>query len=511
MKKKSTFHKSAFVILLFVFTHLWSQAQTGTTWTAQTSAADNNWLSVTYGNGLFVAVSSNGTNRVMTSPNGITWTSRNATASNSWGGVAYGNGIFVAVGNSGTNRVMTSPDGITWTSRASAAETNAWNTVTYGNGIFVAVAGSGTGNRVMTSPDGINWTIRTSAADNNWRSVVYGNGIFVAVSQTGTGNRVMTSPDGITWTSRTSAADNGWRNVTFGNGVFVAVANTTSAPALGTDRVMTSSDGITWTLRSSIDHAWAGVTFGNGLFVATANSNSVVVPAGNRVMTSPDGINWTSRATPAENSWNFITYSNGIFVAVASTGTGNRIMTSGTLITLPITLIAFTGIKNNEGNLLSWTTASEQGNKYFEIERSTNGISFEKAGVVRGNGTTSSIHNYIFLDKNPSSQKSYYRLKQVDLDGKFEYSKIISVNNQPGQSYHVLQNPVKERLIISTPSRFPDKTTVQLLDISGRIMPFSFQQTGNRISGTLNGIHAGLYIVKVIDGTEVFSIKILKE
>jgi hypothetical protein len=82
---------------------------------------------------------------------GITWTSRTSAADNDWYGVTYGNGLFVAVASSGTgNRVMTSPDGITWTSRAAAAD-NGWLGVTYGNGTFVAVALTGTGNRVMTS------------------------------------------------------------------------------------------------------------------------------------------------------------------------------------------------------------------------------------------------------------------------------------------------------------------------------------------------------------------------
>lgn len=124
---------------------------------------------------------------------GITWTSRTSAADNEWRDVVYGNGTFVAVSVTGSgNRVMTSPDGITWTSRTSAAN-NEWQGVTYGNGLFVAVGTLGTGNRVMTSPDGITWTSRTSAADNQWYGLTFGNGTFVAVSYTGTGNRVMTS------------------------------------------------------------------------------------------------------------------------------------------------------------------------------------------------------------------------------------------------------------------------------------------------------------------------------
>ena len=295
-------------------------APAGFDWTSQTSAADNAWLSVTYGNGLFVAVAASGTgNRVMTSPDGITWTSRTSPADNGWISVTYGGGLFVAVSYSGAgNRVMTSPDGITWTSRTSPAD-NDWISVTYGNGLFVAVAASGTCNRVMTSPDGITWTIRTSAADNFWSSVTYGNGLFVAVSGDGIGSRVMTSPDGITWTSRTSPTDNDWSSVTYGGGLFVAVAG------YGTgNQVMTSPDGITWTSRASAaDNVWNEVTYGGGLFVAVSFSG-----IGDRVMTSPDGIIWTSRTPAADNDWSSVAYGGGLFVAVSFSGTGNRVMTS---------------------------------------------------------------------------------------------------------------------------------------------------------------------------------------
>jgi hypothetical protein len=85
----------------------------------------------------------------MTSPDGITWTSRTAAANNYWTEVTYGNGLFVAVSttDAGTssNRVMTSPDGINWTSRTAD---DSWNSITYANGLFVAVSGNG---QVMTS------------------------------------------------------------------------------------------------------------------------------------------------------------------------------------------------------------------------------------------------------------------------------------------------------------------------------------------------------------------------
>ncbi|MDQ1247919.1 MAG: hypothetical protein QG597_2291 [Actinomycetota bacterium] len=199
----------------------------GVTWTVRARLISN-WQSVTYGcptpsTCTFVAVSNYGlyAKRVITSPDGITWTGQDAAVDNDWRSLTFGNGVFVAVGASGSgNRVMTSTDGIMWTSRTSAADSE-WLSVTYGNSTFVAVSGGG---GVMTSPDGITWATRTPAAYNSWRSVTYGNSMFVAVAASGSGDRVMTSPDGVTWTKRnTTGKDAAWQAVAFGNGVFVAV------------------------------------------------------------------------------------------------------------------------------------------------------------------------------------------------------------------------------------------------------------------------------------------------
>jgi hypothetical protein len=304
------------------------------TWVTRTSAANNEWLSVTWAPelGIFVAVARTGTgNRVMTSPDGIYWTARTSAEDIQWFSVVWAAelGIFVAVSNTGTgDRVMTSPDGINWISRTSASD-NSWLSVTWAPqlGLFVAVAQTGTGDRVMTSPDGITWTSRTSAADIGWRSVIWAPelGIFVAVANTGIGNRVMTSPDGINWTLQVSAADNDWRSVTWASelGIFCAVAISGTG-----DRVMTSPDGINWTARTSAaDNQWQSVTWAPelGIFVAVALTGT-----GDRVMTSPDGINWTSRASAADDQWFGVTWAPelGIFVAVSTTATGNRVMTT---------------------------------------------------------------------------------------------------------------------------------------------------------------------------------------
>lgn len=289
------------------------EANDATVWTPQTAAEANPWKSVAYGNGIFVAVSSSGTNQVMTSTDGVTWTPESAAEANAWQSVTFGEGIFVAVSTDGTNQVMTSPDGETWIPRAEA-EANSWRSVTYGNGLFVAVSNDGT-NRVMISADGTTWTPEVAAEANPWRDVVYGEGKFVAVANNGT-NRVMTSTDGETWIPEAAAEANAWFNVSYGNGVFVAVS------FAGTTQAMSSPDGETWTGHVVPEaNSWESLTFGNGLFVAGSTNGT------NRIMTSIDGENWFSQNATEVSPWGALGYGEGLFVALADAST-NRVMTS---------------------------------------------------------------------------------------------------------------------------------------------------------------------------------------
>lgn len=300
----------------------------GLKWTARTSSTDNEWRSITYGNGLFVASSKTGSgNQIMTSPDGINWTTRSTPAAREWRYVTYGNGMFVAVAATGTgNRIMTSYDGVTWTARTSPAD-YFWRAVAWGGGQFVATANNGTGNQVMTSPDGINWTLRSTPVLHQWANVRYGNGTWVAVSADGidTTNQVMTSTDGITWTAHDSSVVCDFFGLEYGKGIFIAS---------GTDCLMTSPDGINWTTRtvpSGSSHQWHAIKYGDGLFVSVSKTGN------ERAMYSYDGITWTAVETPNLNAYHDVTFGNGMFVASANSGTGNRIMTSGNMRNYDVT------------------------------------------------------------------------------------------------------------------------------------------------------------------------------
>lgn len=283
-------------------------------WIAHSAAEDNTWVDIAYGNGVFVAIASDGTHRVMTSPDGITWTAQTASIVETWSAITFGNGLFVAV-CSNASQGMSSPDGVTWTTFNGAAPSN-WIDVAYGAGVFAAVGRIGS-KRVETSPDGVTWTGQNSAAQNTWGKVVFGNGLFVAVTFVGAAaNDAMTSADGATWVAHSTGLNADRTAIAYGNGVYVALS-----PANAT-QVTSSPDGATWTGRTSAEaNTWNGLAYDGALFVAVASSGP------NRIMTSPDGTTWTAVAAPEANAWNAIAVGGGLRVAVAGSGT-HRVMVS---------------------------------------------------------------------------------------------------------------------------------------------------------------------------------------
>ncbi len=117
---------------------------------------------------------------------------------------------------------------------------------------------------------------------------------------------------------------------------------------------------------------------------------------------------------------------------------------------LPVELTYFKGSIINKQTLLIWQTTSEINNSGFEVERSSNGIDFEQIGYVEGKGTTLEVSNYQFIDEKPINGVNYYRLKQLDFDGKYEYSKIvtITIGEQFDKAIQIFPNPVSDQLTI---------------------------------------------------------------
>ena len=420
-----------------------ASAEVGVDWTEQTATAANRWTSVAYGNGVFVAISSDGTDQVMTSFDGVTWTPRSAAMARPWTSVAFGNGLFVAVSIEGTNgegangygtdQVMTSPDGVTWTLRL-AGDWNAWAAVTFGNGMFVAVGNSAEAvTPVMTSPDGITWTPR-SAEMNPWSSVAYGAGVFVAVAHGGT-NRVMTSYYGDIWTLQSASGAFGWFDVTYGNGTFVAVSFD--------GEVMTSPDGAAWTSRTAPSASvWYEVAYGNGLFLAVSASNSV--------MTSPDGITWTQPEAPT-GAWDTVTSGRGIFVVIASEEA--KVMTTGTLApptapSAPISLVATPGSDSAQ----LWFSVDNGGTAIVKFQYKVGARAWIDAVETTSPITISGLRNYT---------SSSIKVRAVNSVGTGAASASVQVRPRiAGSSLTSVSATGTTRILASISALIPDGGTV---------------------------------------------------
>ncbi|MFT5913209.1 MAG: hypothetical protein ACI9XO_004756 [Paraglaciecola sp.] len=120
-------------------------------------------------------------------------------------------------------------------------------------------------------------------------------------------------------------------------------------------------------------------------------------------------------------------------------------------VVLPVELSYFKGENTTAGNLLTWQTASEENNEGFDIQRSADGENWETIYFAAGNGTTLETQNYTFTDDAPLSGVNYYRLKQVDFDGQFEYSNIVNIQtieSSNHQNINIYPNPVTDELTI---------------------------------------------------------------
>ncbi len=178
---------------------------------------------------------------------------------------------------------------------------------------------------------------------------------------------------------------------------------------------------------------------------------------------------------------------------------------SGTQSSLPVELISFIGTYEKNQIELTWQTGSEINNEKFEIEESQDGREFQKIGEIKGNGTTVERQAYSFTDKNPSNGISYYRLKQIDFDGQFEYSKMISIiskddNGNVGAFY---PNPSKSGFVnLNYNSQDDEAISISVFNVTGKLVDNQIQQVSNgenNLNFDFSHFNAGIYIVKIGD------------
>ena len=178
---------------------------------------------------------------------------------------------------------------------------------------------------------------------------------------------------------------------------------------------------------------------------------------------------------------------------------------------LPVELIDFSARAMEKDVKLAWTTASEENNDYFTIERSTDGRTFEAVAMVQGNGTTTDISKYTFMDKNAENGLNYYRLKQTDFDGQFDYSDIKTVDLQIDQTIKVYPTFVSDVITVETGSDLNSELVLSIRDIAGReFESFLIPEKSTKAEFSLNNLPSGSYFLSIYNDDFVETLKFIK-
>ncbi|MEL7247967.1 MAG: T9SS type A sorting domain-containing protein [Bacteroidota bacterium] len=150
--------------------------------------------------------------------------------------------------------------------------------------------------------------------------------------------------------------------------------------------------------------------------------------------------------------------------------------------------------KKASGHQLQFSTASETNNSHFEIERSTDSRQWRKLGSIAGAGTTQAKQDYTFFDAQPALGLNYYRIKQVDFDGTFSYSNIVSANWADKPIITLYPNPAHEQVQINGLGSMEEEVIVEVLDLRGKVM---LRQVWNQANIDLQNVPAGLYVLQL--------------
>ena len=222
------------------------------------------------------------------------------------------------------------------------------------------------------------------------------------------------------------------------------------------------------------------------------------------------------------NGWNN-------YAAGAATGTNPYVRTAAGLTslapmgigsngTLPVSWLSFVANANGMDAELNWVTASEINNKGFEVERSLNGVEFEAIGFVKGNGNSGAINRYNFTDARVleinRGSDVYYRLKQVDFDGNYEYSNVVLLGSEEGSDISLYPNPFVSTAGVYVSAMAASNVTIEVKDLMGRTIFTSSEDVvkgGQYISiEGLAHLSDGMYLVQVSMNGEVKTFKVQK-
>lgn len=185
---------------------------------------------------------------------------------------------------------------------------------------------------------------------------------------------------------------------------------------------------------------------------------------------------------------------------------------------LPVSIFNFGGYVKNNQAYLNWSTAAESNNKGFYVERSKDAQNFTSIGFVNGAGNTSQITNYTFTDagvKELNVDKSFYRLKQVDVDGKYTYSNVLSLDLENTAEFSIYPNPVKNTATVKLYLDVATTVQLQIFSRDGKLLVNSDKRMLDagvqQLYINTQAFAKGAYIIQVTVGNKTYKQTIVKE
>lgn len=182
-------------------------------------------------------------------------------------------------------------------------------------------------------------------------------------------------------------------------------------------------------------------------------------------------------------------------------------------VILPINFGKVSAEVKNCNVYLAFETLTELNNKQFEVEYSTNGSSWKTLAVIPGKGNSSSLQSYSYIHNQPASEYNYYRIKQVDKNGNFGYSSVVTVRSNCAGAGAIVSypNPIRENLSVVLPSGF-DRANIKLVNAVGQSVATTSTTNGGIIRINTNLLPKGVYMLQVLkEGITVYNQKVIKD
>lgn len=264
---------------------------------------------------------------------------------------------------------------------------------------------------------------------------------------------------------------------------------------------------------SSVEYWDVSTTYLNGQNVDVTlhwkdGSRSLIDNLSYLVVAHNSGTQWDNEAgtTAGDLSVGTITTTINTFSPITF-GSNNAAMT------LPVEWVDFHGFAEEENNVLRWTTASEINNDYFIIEKSKDGIQFSNLGMINGKGNYNGLSHYSYKDTSVTNKINYYRIKQVDYDGQYDYSKVLHIYNHNSlESANISYIANTNELVINFGNQTEQNWNILIIDYTGKIVytnkiyNSSYDQF---INFELPGLNRGLYLINLKSTSQSYTTRML--